>query len=105
MGLCLPTCFRNGRSLRKRKARRVRAALRLASGSVVLRLAGSFTTNCLFAIFPESRATRAQFRIQKDKMLLRVEDADDKGREHSVVSIDPAPGNKRSAPRRDWTQC
>ncbi len=59
----------------------------------------------LFAIVPESRATRAQFRIQEDKMLLRVEDADDKGREYSVVSLDPAPGNKRSAPRRDWTQC
>jgi len=31
----------------------------------------------------------AQFRIQKDKMLLQVEDADDKEREYSVVSMTP----------------
>ena len=32
---------------------------------------------------------KAQFRIHKDKMLLRVEDADDKEREYSVVSMTP----------------
>ena len=31
----------------------------------------------------------AQFRIQKDKMLLRVEDIDEKEREYSVVSMTP----------------
>src|SRR5581483_3348401 len=32
---------------------------------------------------------RAQFRIEKDKMLLRVEDVDDKEREYIVVSMTP----------------
>jgi len=32
---------------------------------------------------------RAQFRIQKDKLLLRVEDPDSKEREYIVVSITP----------------
>jgi len=32
---------------------------------------------------------RAQFRMQKDKMLLRVEDLDDKEREYVVVSMTP----------------
>jgi len=32
---------------------------------------------------------QAQFRIQKDKMLLRVEDLDSKEREYSVVSMTP----------------
>jgi hypothetical protein len=32
---------------------------------------------------------RAQFRIQKDKMLLRVEDLDSKEREYTVVSVTP----------------
>jgi hypothetical protein len=31
----------------------------------------------------------AQFRMQKDKMLLRVEDLDDKDREYTVVSMTP----------------
>jgi hypothetical protein len=31
----------------------------------------------------------AQFRIHKDKMLLQVEDADDKERAYSVVSMTP----------------
>src|SRR5581483_7534928 len=31
----------------------------------------------------------AQFRLEKDKMLLRVEDGDDKEREYSVVAIVP----------------
>jgi hypothetical protein len=31
----------------------------------------------------------AQFRIEKDKLLLRVEDLDDKEREYSVVSMTP----------------
>src|SRR5438445_11505834 len=32
---------------------------------------------------------RAQFRIQKDKMLLQVEDLDQKEREYNVVSMTP----------------
>jgi hypothetical protein len=32
---------------------------------------------------------RAQFRLQKDKMILRVEDLDDKDREYLVVSMTP----------------
>jgi len=32
---------------------------------------------------------QAQFRLQKDKMILRVEDLDDKDREYSVVSMTP----------------
>jgi hypothetical protein len=32
---------------------------------------------------------KAQFRLQKDKMLLRVEDLDDKEREYVVVSMTP----------------
>src|SRR5712691_10781648 len=32
---------------------------------------------------------KAQFRIHKDKMILRVEDLDDKEREYSVVSATP----------------
>jgi hypothetical protein len=32
---------------------------------------------------------RAQFRLQKDKMILRVEDLDDKDREYIVVSMTP----------------
>jgi len=31
----------------------------------------------------------AQFRIEKDKMLLQVEDLDNKEREYSVVSMTP----------------
>ena len=34
---------------------------------------------------------KAQFRIQKDKMLLQVEDVDEKEREYSVVSMTPRP--------------
>jgi len=34
---------------------------------------------------------KAQFRIQKDKMLLRVEDVDDRDREYNVVSMTPRP--------------
>jgi hypothetical protein len=32
---------------------------------------------------------RAQFRLQKDKMILRVEDLDDKDRDYIVVSMTP----------------
>lgn len=32
---------------------------------------------------------KAQFRLEKDKMLLRVEDGDNKEREYSVVSMTP----------------
>jgi hypothetical protein len=38
-------------------------------------------------LLPVGRA--AQFRLQKDKMLLRVEDLDNKEREYIVVSITP----------------
>jgi hypothetical protein len=37
---------------------------------------------------------KAQFRIQKDKMLLRVEDVDDKERECNVVSMTPRQDQK-----------
>jgi|SRR5215467_11697862 len=36
---------------------------------------------------------KAQFRLDKDKMLLRVEDADDKEREYIVVSMVPRDSN------------
>ena len=39
---------------------------------------------------------RAQFRIQKDKMLLQVEDVDEKEREYSVVSMTPRQDRKSS---------
>ena len=43
---------------------------------------------------------KAQFRIQKDKMLLRAEDLDDKEREYGVVSMTPRQDKKsaESAP-------
>ena len=37
---------------------------------------------------------RAQFRIQKDKMLLQVEDLDQKEREYNVVSMTPRESSK-----------
>src|SRR5713101_2890504 len=37
---------------------------------------------------------KAQFRIHKDKMLLQVEDLDDKEREYSVVSATPRQSGK-----------
>jgi hypothetical protein len=40
---------------------------------------------------------RAQFRIQKDKMLLQVEDLDQKEREYNVVSMTPRESSKSSA--------
>src|SRR6266436_1674520 len=39
---------------------------------------------------------KAQFRIQKDKMLLQVEDVDEKEREYSVVSMTPRQDRKPS---------
>ncbi|HTT21007.1 MAG TPA: hypothetical protein VMG82_18880 [Candidatus Sulfotelmatobacter sp.] len=42
----------------------------------------------------------AQFRLNKDKILLRVEDADDKEREYLVVSMTPNDGSAQgSAPK------
>jgi hypothetical protein len=38
---------------------------------------------------PVAGGPEAQFRIQKDKMLLRVEDVDEKEREYGVVSMTP----------------
>lgn len=45
---------------------------------------------------------RAQFRLQKDKMLLRVEDLDNKEREYIVVSMTPRSDNStaEAAPPR-----
>jgi len=40
---------------------------------------------------------KAQFRLNKDKMLLRVEDADDKEREYLVVSMTPNDGTAQSS--------
>jgi hypothetical protein len=40
---------------------------------------------------------QAQFRIQKDKMLLQVEDADQKEREYSVVSMTPRQDRPQAA--------
>jgi hypothetical protein len=39
---------------------------------------------------------KAQFRIHKDKMLLQVEDIDEKEREYSVVSMTPRQDRKSS---------
>jgi hypothetical protein len=39
---------------------------------------------------------RAQFRIQKDKMLLQMEDLDQKEREYNVVSMTPRESSKSS---------
>ena len=40
---------------------------------------------------------QAQFRIQKDKMLLQVEDVDQKEREYSVVSMTPRQDRSQAA--------
>src|ERR1700731_2216473 len=40
---------------------------------------------------------QAQFRLQKDKMILRVEDLDDKDREYTVVSMTPRDDNEKAA--------
>jgi hypothetical protein len=39
---------------------------------------------------------KAQFRLDKDKMRLRVEDADDKEREYIVISMVPKESEKES---------
>jgi hypothetical protein len=41
---------------------------------------------------------QAQFRLEKDKMLLRVEDGDDKEREYLVVSMSPNDGTAQVTP-------
>ena len=41
---------------------------------------------------------KAQFRLDKDKMLLRVEDMDDKEREYIVVSMSPNESSEIQAP-------
>jgi hypothetical protein len=43
---------------------------------------------------------QAQFRIQKDKMLLQVEDGDQKEREYSVVSMTPRQDGSQAAASR-----
>jgi hypothetical protein len=40
---------------------------------------------------------QAQFRLEKDKILLRVEDGDDKEREYLVVSMTPNDGSAQSS--------
>jgi hypothetical protein len=40
---------------------------------------------------------KAQFRIEKDKMVLRVEDGDDKDRPYSVVSMTPRQSRNEQA--------
>ena len=40
---------------------------------------------------------RAQFRLDKDKIVLRVEDLDDKDRNYSVVSMSPNDSSEQSA--------
>ena len=40
---------------------------------------------------------QAQFRMEKDKMVLRVEDLDDKDREYVVVSMTPRDDNDKTA--------
>ena len=43
---------------------------------------------------------QAQFRIQKDKMLLQVEDVDQKEREYSVVSMTPRQDRSPATPSK-----
>jgi hypothetical protein len=40
---------------------------------------------------------QAQYRMQKDKMILRVEDLDDKDREYTVVSMTPRDDDKTAS--------
>lgn len=47
---------------------------------------------------------QAQFRLEKDKMLLRVEDGDDKQREYLVVSMSPNDGSAQAAPAKANTR-
>lgn len=42
---------------------------------------------------------QAQFRLEKDKMILRVEDLDDKDREYVVVSMTPRHENEEASPQ------
>jgi hypothetical protein len=42
----------------------------------------------------------AQFRLEKDKIVLRVEDLDDKDREYTVVSMEPNDSNSSNEPSR-----
>ena len=46
---------------------------------------------------------KAQFRLDKDKMLLRVEDMDDKEREYIVVSMSPNESSDSSTSSRMTT--
>lgn len=43
----------------------------------------------------------AQFRLEKDKIVLRVEDLDDKDREYTVVSMEPNDGNGSTDSRKN----
>ena len=58
------------------------------SGVVVRQNVAHYTKEISFPVLlPVGQ--KAQFRIQKDKMLLQVEDVDSKEREYSVVSMTP----------------
>jgi hypothetical protein len=43
----------------------------------------------------------AQFRLEKDKLVLRVEDLDDKDREYTVVSMEPNDGSSTDSKKND----
>jgi hypothetical protein len=43
---------------------------------------------------------KAQFRLDKDKMKLRVEDMDDKERDYIVVSMTPRQEHQETAERK-----
>ena len=43
----------------------------------------------------------AQFRLEKDKIVLRVEDLDDKDREYTVVSMEPNDSNSSTDSKRN----
>ena len=47
---------------------------------------------------------QAQFRLDKDKILLRVEDGDDKEREYVVVSMTPNDGSAQSSTPKPTTE-
>jgi len=46
----------------------------------------------------------AQFRLDKDKILLRVEDSDDKEREYFVVSMTPNDGSAQNSASRPTSE-
>jgi len=47
---------------------------------------------------------QAQFRLDKDKILLRVEDGDEKEREYLVVSMTPNDGSAQNSPSKPTSE-